>query len=93
MTFFLLYSQYLVLLFLLLLKTKVRWINSIVIISIVGIYMIFLIQVSPLLMNDKVLAHIESPFYKTHGIILIIFTVIIILMSIAQFINFLRKRF
>jgi len=93
MTFFLLYSQYLVLVLLLLLKTKLKWINSYIIIGVVWGYIFFLIQITPILINEKVIVHVRSPFYKIHGIILFVFIGIIIFISLYQFIKFLVKKF
>lgn len=72
MTFFLLYSQYLVLVLLLLLKTKLKWINSYIIIGVVWGYIFFLIQITPILIKEKVMAHVKSASYKIHRIILFV---------------------
>ena len=93
MTFFLLYSQYLVLVLLLFLKTKLKWINSYIIIGVVWCYIFFLIQITPILINEKVMAHVISPFYKIHGIILFVLIGIVIFISLYQFIKFLVKKF
>lgn len=93
MTFFLLYSQYLVLVLLLLLKTKLKWINSYIIIGVVWGYIFFLIQITPILINEKVMAHVKSPSYKIHGIILFVLIGIVLFTSLFQFIKLLVKKF
>ena len=93
MTFFLLYSQYLVLVLLLLLKTKLKWINSYIIIGVVWGYIFFLIQITPILINEKVMAHVKSPSYKIHGIIFFVLIGIVLFLSLFQFIKFLVKKF